>query len=222
MTRESTCLDWKWHPWGVNFIPWAELQHHSNVVKIYRACEARIDTEGKRVRNLTVQSSTSEIMKPNKICNNCDMYILPITLFYLCPVLELQRYHEWGTICATHGSRRSRHHCPVLALALALYQLHQLQLLHPEFEAFGVADKRLTETSDLNRGCGGIAILWHKSLATRHTSGCPIRSNLCHPTKALFIILCHDHHWSVLALHWPPDWRIWQLSPTARRYYHRL
>ena len=29
------------------------------------------------------------------------------------------------------------------------YQLHQLQLLHPEFEALGVADKKLTETSDI-------------------------------------------------------------------------
>ena len=45
---------------------------------------------------------------------------------------------------------------------LCPYELHQLQLLHPD--QFGVADKRLTETSDLNRGCGGLAILWCKSL----------------------------------------------------------
>ena len=89
------------------------------------------------------------------------MYILPITLFCLCPVLKLQRHHEWGTICATDGRRRRWHNCRVWALAWP-YQLHQLQLLHPKFKA--LADKRLTERSNLNSGCGGIAILSCKTL----------------------------------------------------------
>ena len=44
------------------------------------------------------------------------------------------------------------------------YELHLLDQLHPDFHAFGVSDKRLNETSEFNRGCGGVAILWKKSL----------------------------------------------------------
>ena len=127
---------------------------------------SRLNTEVERVRNLTVQSSTSEIMKLNKICINCDMYILPITHFYmyLCPVLELQRYIMSGTPYVQHMAEEGADIIVLCEHWFWPYQLYQLQLLHPEFKAFGVADKRLTETSDLNRGCGGIAILWRKSL----------------------------------------------------------
>ena len=44
--------------------------------------------------NTEVQSSTSEIMKPNKSSTTVTQ-ILPVTLFYLCPVLELQRLNKW-------------------------------------------------------------------------------------------------------------------------------
>ena len=39
------------------------------------------------------------------------------------------------------------------------YQLHKLETMHPNYLAAGVADKRLTESSELLRGCGGIAML---------------------------------------------------------------
>ena len=140
------------------------------------------------------------------------MFIFPTTFFYLCPVLELQRHNEWSTICATHGRRRSRHLCPVRALALAL-PAPWAWTVTLRVQGFWCGSQRLTETSDLNRGCGGIVILWHKSLLAIPLD---VQS-----TKALFI-LRHDYHWSLLAFYWPPDWRIWQLFSTARRYIPSL
>ena len=51
------------------------------------------------------------------------------------------------------------------------YSLHKLDSLLDGFSAFGCSDKRLAEGSSLslNRGCGGVAILWRKHLlATRY------------------------------------------------------
>ena len=44
------------------------------------------------------------------------------------------------------------------------YKLSTLDRLHPEFSYTAVADERLGPTSDLTRGCGGVAILWKKTL----------------------------------------------------------
>ena len=44
------------------------------------------------------------------------------------------------------------------------YELHRLNEIHPDYSAAAISDKRLTSTAELTRGCGGIAILWHKSL----------------------------------------------------------
>ena len=39
-----------------------------------------------------------------------------------------------------------------------------LDTLLPGYRGFGCADKRLTEFSNLDRGCGGVALLWRSSL----------------------------------------------------------
>ena len=44
------------------------------------------------------------------------------------------------------------------------FKLQRLEEIHPEFSGVGKADSRLGEESDLSRGCGGVGILWHKSL----------------------------------------------------------
>ena len=43
------------------------------------------------------------------------------------------------------------------------YELSSLKSIHPDFYV-AVTDKRLNPSSDLSRGCGGVAILWKKSL----------------------------------------------------------
>ena len=44
------------------------------------------------------------------------------------------------------------------------YSLHELDSLHPDFSSAAVTDDRLNFNSNLTRGCGGVAILWRKSL----------------------------------------------------------
>ena len=44
------------------------------------------------------------------------------------------------------------------------FQLNQLQDIHPSYAGFGFADKRLNEKSHLTKGCGGVGIIWRKSL----------------------------------------------------------
>ena len=45
------------------------------------------------------------------------------------------------------------------------FDLYKLESLHPSFTAFGCADRRLTETTyDKSKGCGGVGILWRKSM----------------------------------------------------------
>ena len=45
------------------------------------------------------------------------------------------------------------------------FDLYKLDELHPSFSGFGCADSRLLETThDKSRGCGGVGILWKKSL----------------------------------------------------------
>ena len=44
-------------------------------------------------------------------------------------------------------------------------QLHMLQNIHPDYDGFGFSDNRLHENTDLIRGCGGVGIIWKKSLS---------------------------------------------------------
>ena len=159
-----------------------------------------LNTEVERVRNLTVQSSTSEIVKPNKSVTTATCTSSQ-SLSSICVQSWNCRGIMNGAPYVQHMAEEGADIIVVCEHWLWPYQLHQLQLLHPEFKAFGVADKRLTETSDLNRGCGGIAILSHKSLLAIPLDVQSVRICAIQLIKALFIILCHDHHWSVLALH---------------------
>ncbi len=49
------------------------------------------------------------------------------------------------------------------------YDLHKLNDVNEEYDAVGKSDCRLNEDREGGRGCGGIGILWHKSI-----SACPI------------------------------------------------
>ena len=51
------------------------------------------------------------------------------------------------------------------------YEMHKLDDIHPEYEAVGKSDKGLTESREGGRGCGGIGLLWHKSVAATPISG---------------------------------------------------
>ena len=44
------------------------------------------------------------------------------------------------------------------------YELSSLSSIHPQYEFTAISDKRLHSGSDLERGCGGVAILWNKAL----------------------------------------------------------
>ena len=45
------------------------------------------------------------------------------------------------------------------------YDLHKLHDISEQYNAVGKSDSRLTEARDGGRGCGGIGILWHKSIS---------------------------------------------------------
>ena len=49
--------------------------------------------------------------------------------------------------------------------------MHKLNEINPEYEMVGKSDSRLTEERDGGRGCGGIGLLWHKSVAATPISG---------------------------------------------------
>ena len=51
------------------------------------------------------------------------------------------------------------------------YELHRLNEIDDEYEAVGKSDCRLTEEGEGGRGCGGIGILWHRSIAATPISG---------------------------------------------------
>ena len=44
------------------------------------------------------------------------------------------------------------------------YDLHKLHEANDDLDAVGKSDIRLTEDREGSRGCGGIGILWHKSI----------------------------------------------------------
>ena len=51
------------------------------------------------------------------------------------------------------------------------YEIHKLNEINPDYEAVGKSDSKLTEERDGSRGCGGIGLLWHKSVAATPISG---------------------------------------------------
>ena len=44
------------------------------------------------------------------------------------------------------------------------YHLNRLEEISPQYTGFGVSSTKLNESSDLSRGCGGVGIIWKKSL----------------------------------------------------------
>ena len=44
------------------------------------------------------------------------------------------------------------------------FELHRLGEVHPDFDGVGVTGRRLHENRDAGRGCGGVGVVWHKSL----------------------------------------------------------
>ena len=44
------------------------------------------------------------------------------------------------------------------------FQLNSLCDIHPDYQGYGVSDHRLNESSTLTRGCGGVGVIWKKSL----------------------------------------------------------
>ena len=44
------------------------------------------------------------------------------------------------------------------------FELSTLGSIHPQYDFTAISDKRLHASSDLTRGCGGVAILWNKAL----------------------------------------------------------
>ena len=51
------------------------------------------------------------------------------------------------------------------------HDLHKLNDINDEYDAVGKSDCRLTEDRDGGKGCGGIGILWHKSIAASPIPG---------------------------------------------------
>ena len=51
------------------------------------------------------------------------------------------------------------------------YEIHKLNEINCDYEAVGKSDSRLTEIKDGGRGCGGIGLLWHKSVTATPISG---------------------------------------------------
>lgn len=44
------------------------------------------------------------------------------------------------------------------------YNINTLSNIHPDYDGFGYCDGRLTDSCTLTKGCGGVGILWRKSL----------------------------------------------------------
>lgn len=51
------------------------------------------------------------------------------------------------------------------------YELYKLDEINGEFDAVGKADERLTDQAQGGRGCGGVCMLWHKSLRAAPIGG---------------------------------------------------
>ena len=51
------------------------------------------------------------------------------------------------------------------------FDLHRLSDIHPDFMGWGLADSRLTSTSESTRGCGGVGVIWRRNLCCTTISG---------------------------------------------------
>ena len=68
------------------------------------------------------------------------------------------------------------------------FELHSLSSILSGFTAHGLCDRRLNETFELLRGCGGIAILWKKSIAAH-----PIHLNIDNDRICGIELLLENH-----------------------------
>ena len=74
------------------------------------------------------------------------------------------------------------------------YELTSLKSLHPDFSYTAVSDKRLNPSSDLTRGCGGVAIVWRTSLRASALKLpdsdrlCDLHVELSDPDRSLHIL----------------------------------
>ena len=74
------------------------------------------------------------------------------------------------------------------------YELTNLKSLHLDFSYTAVSDKRLNPSSDLTRGCGGVAIVWRTSLRASALKLpdsdrlCGLRVELSDPDRSLHIL----------------------------------
>ena len=59
------------------------------------------------------------------------------------------------------------------------YELHKFSSILSNFSGMGKADDRLTDTSELQRGCGGVGIMWRKSLNVSVTTSPTKSDRIC-------------------------------------------
>lgn len=57
------------------------------------------------------------------------------------------------------------------------FELHILDSILPGYSSHGCSDKRLSDSSSISRGCGGVAILWKSSLSVTPISA--LHSDRC-------------------------------------------
>ena len=87
---------------------------------------------------------------------------------------------------------------------LWLYQLHDLNNIHPCFLASGCYVKRLHEQAKWTRGCGSVGIFWHRSLCVSwleisSDSFSAIKEPLSNQEDT-------SHYWSLHASYWLSPW----------------
>ena len=76
------------------------------------------------------------------------------------------------------------------------FESHRLSQVHPSFTAETVTDRRLDENSLLTRGCGGVGLMWRKTLCACPVTGitsdriCGLHVKLSCPELAELTILC--------------------------------
>lgn len=89
----------------------------------------------------------------------------------MCTSHDELRISSWncrGFNCSEAYLKHLSHQSDIILLQehwLWPFQLQKLSSAIDGFSAFGVSDSRLCETSNLHRGCGGVAFLWRKSLS---------------------------------------------------------
>ena len=78
------------------------------------------------------------------------------------------------------------------------YELSKLDSIVPGYKGFGCADKRLSEFSEANKGCGGVAILWKASLPVS-----PVATISSDRITAVQLSICHGTSLSVVGVYLP-------------------